>query len=290
MTKFQGIRIKCPAKINLGLEILGKREDGYHIIETLFQTIDLYDELSISPADSGVHLSSNKKGMKTGKDNLIWKAATILLDHTASGKGVNIYLNKRIPIGAGLGGGSSDAAATLKGLIKLFGISISHKELHQMAITLGADIPFFLDGPIAFGHGIGDTLEKSPPLPPFWVVVAKPGFSISTAWAYSKFNNKLTNKGNKIKILRLAIESSDSQRIGKVLFNDLESVCLTKYPVLLDLKRELLSLGACGALMTGSGSAIFGLFFNHKTAHNAWKTISEILRPGGEVFLCRTIH
>jgi 4-diphosphocytidyl-2-C-methyl-D-erythritol kinase len=283
------IKINAPAKINLGLKVVCRREDGYHNIETLFQAINLYDELHLSPIDSGVFLSINRKDLDVREKNLIHKAATRLLEYLSFPRGVKIHLNKRIPMGAGLGGGSSDAAATLKGLIKLYELSVSEKDIHSIASSIGADVPFFLNGPTAFGYGIGEIIEPSPPLPPFWIVLVKPNFSISTAWVYQKYDSILTKSVNKTKILKSAINTADPQKIGKSLFNDLEAVCFPKFPVLAEIKRELLSLGSCGALMSGSGASVFGLFSDQKLAHGAWRSIINSGRSDQEVFLCRTI-
>jgi len=289
MAELPVIKIKTPAKINLCLKVIGRRSDGYHNIETLFQAIDLYDELHFSPLDSDIILSTDCPELDPGEKNLIHRAAKKLMAFVSCQGGVRIHLIKRIPIGAGLGGGSSDAAATLKGLIQLYGLSLSDKDMHNIASTLGADVPFFLNGPAAFGAGTGILLEPAPPLPPFWVVLAKPNFSISTAWVYEEYDSRLTKTANKIKILKSAFNSADPAKIGQALFNDLESVCFDKFPVLKGIKRELLSLGASGALMTGSGSSVFGLFSDSESAERAFRSIK---RSGGnekEVYLCRTI-
>ncbi|MBN2373418.1 4-(cytidine 5'-diphospho)-2-C-methyl-D-erythritol kinase [bacterium] len=283
------VNIKAPAKINLGLNIIGKRTDGYHLIETFFQAVDLYDELCLSPEDSGVHLICDDTDLEIDAGNLAYKAAKKLLEYAAYPKGVRIHLNKHIPVGAGLGGGSSDAAATLKGLLQLYQLDITEADLRKIAGSLGADVPFFLNGPAAFGYGIGDILELSPPLPPFWVVIVKPGFSISTAWAYNKYDSRLTKSRNKIKILKYAIKTADPQRIGKAIFNDLESVCLADFPELIAIKDVLTGLGACGALMSGSGSAVFGLFTDPGQAKEALDYISDYKKSKMEVFLCSTI-
>jgi len=283
------IIIKAPAKINLGLHVVGRREDGYHTIETLFQAVDLFDELYLSRDASGVSLSIEGLDLDAGEGNLVYKAATRLLDAASCSGGVTIRLIKRIPVGAGLGGGSSDAAATLKGLVDLYGIPLSTKALCELASSLGADVPFFLNGPIAFGYGIGDILEIAPPLPAMWVVIVKPKFSISTGWVYQEYDLRLTKTGNKIKILKSAIVNGDVHRIGKSLFNDLESICFDRFPVLAEIKKGLLSLGACGALMSGSGSSVFGLFSDETEARRACRSIKKYGREDQEVFLCRTI-
>lgn len=283
------IFIKAPAKINLGLHVVGQRGDGYHTIETLFQAVDLCDELYLSPAESGVSLSIEGIALEGGEGNLVYKAATRLLDTASCHKGVAVRLVKRIPVGAGLGGGSSDAAATLRGLVDLYNIPLSTQALAELASSLGADVPFFLNGPTAFGRGIGDILEIAPPLPPFWVVIVKPDFSIATGWVYQEYDLRLTKTGNKIKILKSAIARGDARRIGKSLFNDLESICFERFPVLAEIKRCLLTLGACGALMSGSGSSVFGLFLDNTEAQCAYQSIKKNGREDREVFLCRTI-
>ena len=290
MGEKNALLIKAPAKINLGLEILGRRADGFHDIATLFQAIDLYDDLYFTPAQSGIILDGNRTGLDMGENNLIYRAAKRLLDYVSFSGGVKIRLNKRIPIGAGLGGGSSDAAATLRGLIQLYHMSVSEKEIHNIARSLGADVPFFLRGPIAFGYGIGDILKPSPPLPPCWVVLIKPNFDISTGSIYQKYDLTLTKSVNKIKILETAIESADPKKIGNALFNDLELICISEFPVLADIKKRLLSFGAFGALMTGSGSSVFGLFDDQEKACEAWRSIKNLQgEEEEEVLLCRTI-
>ena len=283
------ISIKAPAKINLGLHVVERREDGYHTIETLFQAVDLFDELHISPAESGVSLSIEGIDLDAGEGNLVHKAATRLLAAASCHKGAAIRLVKRIPVGAGLGGGSSDAAATLKGLVGLYRMSLSTQALCELASSLGADVPFFLNGPTAFGGGIGDILESAPPLPPFWVVIVKPNFSIATGWVYREYDSRLTKTGNKIKILKSAIVSGDARRIGESLFNDLESICFERFPALAEIKKGLQTLGACGALMSGSGSSVFGLFPDNTEAQRACRSIKKSGREDQEVFLCRTI-
>ncbi len=289
MARLSEIKINAPAKINLGLEVIGRREDGYHNIETLFQAIDLYDELHIAPADSGVFLSVDRTDLDVRGENLIHKAATVLLEYASCRKGIKVHLNKRIPIGAGLGGGSSDAAAMLKGLIQIYDLSVSQKEINRIASSLGADVPFFLNGPTAFGYGTGDILEPSPPLPSFWVVLVKPDFSISTGWVYREYDLRLTKRVNKFKILKYAINSANPQKIGRAMFNDFESVCFAKFPILSEIKAGLLSLGACGALMSGSGSCIFGLFSDEKSAREACRSLEMYGGSSEEVLLCHTI-
>ncbi|MGA1794697.1 MAG: 4-(cytidine 5'-diphospho)-2-C-methyl-D-erythritol kinase [bacterium] len=283
------ITINAPAKINLGLHVVGQREDGYHTIETLFQAVDLCDELHLSPAESGVSLRVEGIDLDGGEGNLVHRAATRLLDTASCHKGVAVRLVKRIPVGAGLGGGSSDAAATLKGLVDLYNIPLSTGALVELASSLGADVPFFLNGPTAFGRGIGDILESAPPLPPFWVVIVKPDFPIATGWVYQEYDSGLTKTGNKIKILKSAVASGDAWRIGESLFNDLESICFKRFPVLAEIKKGLLTLGACGALMSGSGSSVFGLFIDSGEARRACRSIIKCGREDREVFLCRTI-
>lgn len=289
MDCLQEVKIKAPAKINLGLEIIGKRSDGYHTIETFFQTIDLYDELHFFPEDAGIHLEVDNPALDTGDENLVHKAASLLLKYTNCPMGVKIKLKKGIPISAGLGGGSSDAAATLKGINRLYGLSVSKEVLLDIASSIGADCPFFINGTSAFGHGTGTTLEPSSPLPRFWVVLVKPGFSISTAWAYKKYDQRLTKRVNKIKILKSAINTSDPLKIGKALFNDLESVCFDHFPVLADIKRDLFSAGAIGALMSGSGPSMFGLFTDPGSAEEAMKCMTGSLKSVSGLYLCSTL-
>lgn len=271
------VKVTAPAKINLGLCIHKKRDDGYHEIKTLFQAVNLYDTLEMNPKSKGIELLVEGEAIPTDKKNIVWKAAQLFLSRLDSPAGVQILLKKRIPVAAGLGGGSSDAAATLKGLTRLFNLPLPHKNLLEMGKQLGADVPFFLFGNSALGEGIGTRLTSTPALSKAWVVIANPGFPISTKWTYSNISIDLllTKKTDHINMLRLFLGKNDLPKIGRHLHNDLEAVVIRRYPVINELKKRLISGGALGAVMSGSGASVFGIFNDRLLAEQVFDSIRK---------------
>jgi len=259
------MKVRAYAKINIGLHVLGKRPDGYHNIETVFRLINLYDELEMVQADQGIHFSSNSDELPSDGTNLCLRAAILLRDLTGCHTGVEMTLTKRIPIGAGLGGGSSDAAAVLTGLTKLWSLDINADELQTISGTLGSDVPFFFSGQTAYATGRGETLERIELLLPYWILVATPQFHVSTAWAYSTIKPYPTQKRPNLKEL-LSSSVGNLATLRRDLANDFEETVFEKYPEIPKLKAALLSGGAEVALMSGSGSSVFGFFSDPEKA------------------------
>lgn len=253
------MNVRAYAKINLGLHVLGKRSDGYHNIETVFRLIDLYDELEIVGNDQGTHFSSNKPELSDDNTNLCLRAAQLLRDLTGCHMGVEMRLTKRIPIGAGLGGGSSDAAATLKGLTKLWSLDISPEELQTISESLGSDVPFFFTGQTAHASGRGEILESFVLPFPYSILVATPPIHVSTAWAYSSLRVAENQNRPNLKDL-LSGSFRDPGLLRRELTNDFEETVFQKYHEIQKLKETILYGGAELALMSGSGSSVFGLF------------------------------
>ena len=257
--------LKClaPAKINLWLEVLQKRSDGYHDLSTLMVPLDWGDVITLKPFSNGIFLECSDPQLPTDDTNLAYQAAKLFfsLVPQVAFDGVQIDLIKKIPVGSGLGGGSSDAAAVLKGLNFLSGGILSSRQLSEIALSLGADVPFFIEAQPALATGIGERLRfmrtsgPFPELPRFWFLLVKPDFSISTAWAYN--NLELTKNRVRIKISHLQDRSFD---LGKILINDLEPVSIKRFPQIGRIKRTLVREGAKAALMTGSGPTVFGVF------------------------------
>ncbi|MBI3579777.1 MAG: 4-(cytidine 5'-diphospho)-2-C-methyl-D-erythritol kinase [Ignavibacteriales bacterium] len=272
--------LRAYAKINLGLQILGKRPDGYHDIETIFHQINLYDEIEIVQNESGVHFTTDSPNVPKDASNLCVRAATILHDLTGAQGGVEIMLRKRIPIGAGLGGGSSDAATVLKGICKLWDLEISLQELHLLSGGLGSDVPFFLDGGSAYATGRGEKLEPLQLSIPYWVVVVTPPVHISTVWAYSNFTLDPHVRHENIRAL-LQDGLQDPRTLVNKLRNDFEPLVFRNYPEIMRVKESLVKGGADFALMSGSGSSVFGLFSNEAYA----KELAEQLRAQFKVSL-----
>lgn len=251
------IKIKAFAKINLSLDIVGKRSDGYHEVKMIMQSINLHDSLTFTQS-SEILLHTSESFLPTNDHNLVIKAAKLLKKYTGVKPGVNIYLQKSIPVGAGLGGGSADAAATLVALNQFWGVHLSVAALRRLAVTIGADVPFCLTGGTALAEGIGEKLTPLPALPKVRFILAKPPFSVKTKEAYEKYDTLLVTRHPEIgKIVKL-IESGDFWQIPNYWGNVLEDVTLKLHPV---LKAYLSELGSFGlpVRMTGSGPTIFAL-------------------------------
>mgnify|MGYP001618442112 CR=1 FL=1 len=282
------LNILCPAKVNLFLKVTGKRGDGYHEIHSLMQPVELFDEiiLTVSEGD-GITLECDIDSIPSGEENLAWKAAALFLKETGIKRAVFIDLKKRIPTGGGLGGGSSDAAGILTGLNTILRAGLSEERLKAMAAGLGSDVPFFiLRGP-AFAYGRGEILERVT-LPRLYYVLVNPGLHISTAWAYGNLDLTKKTKDN-ILIVSKGLAGS-KEKIAGLLENDLEGAVMGEYPVITVLKSLLKKAGAKGALMSGSGSTVFGLFFKEREAGEAITRLKGKLPVGCEVFLAAGIR
>jgi 4-diphosphocytidyl-2-C-methyl-D-erythritol kinase len=266
------IHLESPAKVNLRLEILKRREDGYHELRTILQKISLHDTLHFSlKKERGIFITTQHPDLPVGKTNLVYRAAQSMLKRLDYEGGVHINIEKRIPLGAGLGGGSSNAATTLKALNQLFETNLSEKKLMEMGLEMGADVPFFFCEGAAVGSGIGERLRKID-LPLLWYVLIYPNFEVSTRWAYQNF--MLTNRQVHINLHKFP---RTPKGIFRILFNHLEEVVSKKYPQIGIMKKLLVSSGALGALMTGSGPTVFGLFPEEKRATEAYRKIKRSL-------------
>ena len=264
------IKFKTPAKINLGLHIHGKREDGFHELETIFQMVSLYDDVELELLSSGIKLECDTPGVPTDDTNLVCKAALLLRQsYQVEGKGVSIRLKKKIPFGAGLGGGSGNAAGVLMGLNRLWDLNIEREKLFSLAAELGSDVPFFLTSPCALGMGRGEKLKALKPCTKFKILLVFPGFPIATSWVYQNLKLKLTKRENNISILRKNLSLSDITSLGSRLYNDLEPVVIQRFPEVQVVKDELGAWGALGVLLSGSGSTVFGIFDDPEKARVA---------------------
>ena len=270
------ISFKTPAKVNLGLHIFGKREDGFHELETLFQMVNWCDEIKIECLSRGLELVCNQPDIPTDDGNLVIKAAHILQTRFPERcKGARIHLNKNIPHGAGLGGGSGNAAGVLLGLDYLWGLNLKREDLISMAAELGSDVPFFLFSPCAIGRGRGEILEPVKSSIRFYILMVYPGFAVSTASVYGNLKLKLTKRENNISILKNFILQSEFAQLGAAWSNDLEPVVFKEHPDLSGIKNEMLALGAKGALLSGSGSTVFGIFDNPEIVNNAYARLER---------------
>lgn len=280
------VHVRCPAKINLGLWILGRRPDGYHDIDTVFQTVALEDELLVERSPSGFHLETRGRVIPGPGPNILERAWNLLVEHSGSrAPGVSVTLTKRIPVGGGLGGGSSDAAGLLVAAGRILGTGVEIPPLRDLAVRLGADVAFFLEGGTARGTGRGDEVRHIGPIPPCWVVLGTPSVAVSTTWAYAEARKKLTPRRADANILAAAIGRGDWDAIVASLHNDFEDVVLPKVSAVGDLRRAFTECGAPGSLLSGSGSTVFALTREY---HRALALAEEVRRHGAEAHVVRT--
>lgn len=259
------------AKINLCLHVLGRRQDGYHDLRMVMQQVSLCDRIRISVAvGDGVTVDCPMLELAADEENLAARAARLILEQGRIRASVRIEIDKNIPVAAGLGGGSSDAATVLKALNGMLGLGLDDPALERMGLSLGADVPFFIRGGTALAEGVGERLSDFPIQPDVSYLLVTPGFNVSTAWVYR--NLVLTSKGHEANLARFVGCYSSLLRL---LHNDLESVTLRRFPVLRDIKRRLLEAGADGALMTGSGPTVFGLFKDRPAARRAGEELAR---------------
>ncbi len=286
----QYLELAAPAKINLFLRVLKKRPDGYHQLETWMQKLDFGDSVTLRPTGDGrIHLDCSDSSLPQGRDNLACKAAVLYFSRSLRGRGcgVAIHIDKRIPVAAGLGGGSSDAGAVLRGLNRLFGDEFSAEQLSRMALQLGADVPFFAapyDAVVA--GGVGEEMLVLPSLAGYGVLLVNPGFSVSTRWVFE--NLGLTTEVKESKLVSFQKDAFAVLARGE-LVNDLESVTLVRYPELSVIKADLMEAGAGASLMSGSGPTVFGLFPDASTDGTALQAIAAAMRRkyGDAVYVTR---
>lgn len=263
-------RLYAPAKVNFRLDVLKKRPDGYHELRMIMQRIDLCDEIEISTRqEPGISLSCLHPYVPQDNRNIVWKAAEEMLQLSAKDVGIDIKMKKNIPVGAGLGGGSSDAATTLMGLNDLLGTGLTDPQLITIGLKLGADVPFFIYKKPAVAEGVGENLRPLEHIPKLWLVLVNPAIHVSTSWVYRNLN--LTSEKVAAKLPFLYKSAAD---VCSILANDLESVTISKYPVIARIKEKLMAAGAYGALMSGSGSTVFAVFDSEDAAKSALAALS----------------
>jgi len=253
------IIIESYGKINLGLDVLYKRQDGYHELNTIMQQIDLSDTLTLSEIKEDIVLECNEKDLPLDSTNLVYRAWKKIQEKTGINKGIQIGIHKKIPIAAGLAGGSSNAAMVLKGLNELWQLNLSEEELKQMGVELGADVPYCIMGGTALAQGIGEKLTKLKSFGGKNILLVNPGISISTADVYK--NLKLSNKPklDTEKIISF-MEKEDLKSLGENIINVMEEVVIKQHPIISEIKKDMMKSGALGSLMSGSGPTVFGLY------------------------------
>ena len=262
----ESIRLKARAKINLGLDVLRKREDGYHDVRMVMQTIGIYDRLIITRIpEEDIRIKSNLFFLPVNENNLIYKAAKLLKDSFGFAGGVEIDLNKFIPVSAGLAGGSTDAASTLFGINRLFDLGLSTKDLMELGVSIGADVPYCVMRGTALAEGIGEKLTALPPLPRCRILIAKPPINVSTKLVYESLDMNGVDRHPDIDGLIDAIKRQDINGVCSLMGNVLENVTVPLYPVIESIKNDMMDNGAINAMMSGSGPTVFGIFPDEET-------------------------
>lgn len=268
------ISLKALAKINLGLDVVRRREDGYHEVRMIMQTIQLYDRLDIKRTqEPGIQIQTNLSFLPVNENNLIYKAAKLLMDEFSITDGVSVKLDKRIPVAAGMAGGSTDAAAMLIGVNRLFSLGLTKRQLMERGVQIGADVPYCIMRGTALAEGIGEALSPLPPMVKCPVLIAKPSISVSTKFVYQNLKLDDTTIHPDIDRLIDDIKAKNLHDIAGHMGNVLETVTIPNYPVIDEIKKHMLSNGAVGAMMSGSGPTVFGLFDDEDTAKKAYKAM-----------------
>ena len=270
------LTLKAPAKINLGLDVLGRRDNGYHDVRMVMQSIGLYDDVTIEKVEEpGICLEINLDFLPTDDRNIAYKAAKLLMDEFAISTGVKIKLEKHIPVAAGMAGGSTNAAAVLEGMNTLFSLGLTQKELMERGVKLGADVPYCIMKGTALAEGIGEILSPLPPLPECHILIAKPDISVSTKEVYEELDSKEIPDHPEIDGILEGLEEANLEKIVSAMGNVLERVTVQKYPVIDEIKQMMKKAGAMNAMMSGSGPTVFGIFKDRETAELAQQEIQK---------------
>ena len=270
------IELKALAKINLGLDVLGRRENGYHDVRMVMQSIYLYDDVKIERKEEpGIEIETNLFFLPTGEGNIAYKAADLLIREFDIKEGVRITLKKHIPVAAGMAGGSSNAAAVLFGMNRLFGLKLSREELMERGVKLGADVPYCIMRGTVLAEGIGEELTRLPQMPNCYVLIAKPPISVSTKMVYEKLDSGEITDHPDIDGILQGLSEQSLEKVAASMGNVLERVTIGEYPVIEEIKNVMKAHGALNAMMSGSGPTVFGLFRDRRMAREAQKAIRD---------------
>lgn len=275
------------AKINLTLDVTGKRDDGYHEVEMIMQTLSLFDLVIADKTRGGIHLSTNLHYLPSNEKNIAYKAARLFFDETGIRGGVKLRIHKNIPVSAGLAGGSGNAAAVLVLLNMLYNAGLSENELCSLGAKLGADVPYCITGGTQLSSGIGEVLSPLPPMPKLNILLVKPFINVSTAEVYKEIDSAVITRRPDTAAMTAAIERGDACAVAGNLCNVMEYVTERQYPVISDIKSKMKADGALGALMSGSGPSVFGIFEDYETA---FRSAAGFLRSFRDVFVVKTYN
>ncbi|MDH3976213.1 MAG: 4-(cytidine 5'-diphospho)-2-C-methyl-D-erythritol kinase [Deltaproteobacteria bacterium] len=281
------IAFLSPAKVNLSLHVVAKRPDGYHELSMIMARVSLYDEVRLTLKDEGISLTCDDPSVPAGEENIAWQAASLLIEEKKLKTGIHIDIRKKIPMGGGLGGGSSNAASVLMGLNSLTGEKAETGELVKMGLSLGADVPFFIFQKPALAEGVGEKLVAVEGFPTLWLILINPGIHVPTGEIFSQLNLVLTKEGKNLNITRF---NHNLSTVRSNMINDLENVTFEIYPEVREAKRLLLRYGAMAALMSGSGSTVFGLYKNRSKAESSLAAMGgDVVARGWSSFLVNSL-
>ncbi len=270
------MKMRAHAKINLGLDVVRKREDGYHEVRMIMQMIGLYDELELTVTDvPGITIVTNREDLPTDESNLVYKAAKLLMDEFSVKQGLRIQLEKHIPMAAGMAGGSTDAAATMMGVNVLFELGLSKKDLMERAVKIGADVPYCIMGGTALAEGIGEVLSELPPMPKCQILIAKPPVDVPTKFVYGNLRANELESHPDIDTMIQYLKDENLADMCKIMGNVLETVTISAYPVINEIKKIMMDCGADGSMMSGSGPTVFGIFTDAESAEKAEKAVKD---------------
>ncbi len=268
------IQLKALGKINLGLDVLRRREDGYHEVKMIMQTVSLCDELELKKSrKEGIQVQTNLYYLPTNENNLVYKAAQLLMEEFDIRGGMSIQLRKKIPVSAGMAGGSSDAAAVLWGMNQMYGLGLSRKDLMERGVKLGADVPYCILRGTALAEGIGERLTTLPSMPKCYLLIARPGINVSTKYVYENLhaNDLKAEQHPDVDAVIEALKEKDLAALSSRMGNVLETVTVSAYPVIDQIKKCMMNAGALGAMMSGSGPTVFGIFDSQAKARRAYR-------------------
>ncbi len=275
------LKEKAYAKINLSLDVVKRRDDGYHEVKMIMQTIGIYDEITIEKCEKGIYVTVSMgedfkgESLSGDENNLVYKAAKLIMDSYGMKEGVKIHLEKRIPMAAGMAGGSTDAAAVFRGMNQLFALNMDAEQMKKMAVKIGADVPYCIEGGTMLSEGIGEILTPLKQAPDFKLLIAKPDISVSTKYVYENLDLQAVKKHPDVDGMVFAIENGDRDGILKRMENVLENVTLNQYPVIREIKTWMMENGAQNALMSGSGPTVFGIYKDQKSAEEAARLLRD---------------
>lgn len=281
------IQLKCRAKINLSIDVLGKRTDGYHLVEMIMQTIDLFDIIKIfSLEEDKIVIESNSNDIPLDSSNIVYKAVDLIKEKFNIKKGAKIYIEKNIPIAAGMAGGSSNAAAILVGLNKIWELNLNQNELKDLGLQLGADVPFCIEGGASLAENIGEQLTKIDGLPQdTFILVCKPELFVSTKDIYEAIDSKIIDKRPDNKLLIKLLEENNVRQLSREMYNVLEEVTKEKYPVIEEIEKIMMDNNALGSMMSGSGPTVFGIY---DTREEAEKCKNILLKKFKQVYVVKS--